>query len=441
MPRPSLFSALIYVGFVLFGARASAITIDWASEYRTPAHEFAQGLSVDGLGNVVVSGYERTGAGFGEPDQRNGFVAKFDSSGANLWSRKIVTDSNDFAWDVGADPAGNVYVAGETTGVLGEAHLGGSDAFLIKYDAAGNLQWTEQFGTEESELAWGVSADGLGNVFVVGDTYGAFAAEYLGYRDVFLRKYDSDGVHAWTRQIGTIGRDHGHSVAADGHGNVYIAGRAGHNFDGSTDFQSKAFLSKLDTDGDLLWTRLLDSANSEESYDVSTDGLGNVFVAGETWGDLDGPNAGRSDLFVAKYSSEGDLAWTRQFGTQYDDSTRGVSADGTGGVYLSGYTFHVPEEAFGGTEFLGSFVRRYDASGVFQWSQELSGQGLTTDAGVGVDATGSLYVGGSNYSGTGGNRVNALVIRLSDPVPEPTAAMLCSVLSVWTIVRARIARV
>ena len=43
------------------------------------------------------------------------------------------------------------------------------DAFVSKYDATGNLLWTEQLGTASDDGSHGVSADGLGNVYISGE--------------------------------------------------------------------------------------------------------------------------------------------------------------------------------------------------------------------------------------------------------------------------------
>jgi hypothetical protein len=86
----------------------------------------------------------------------------------------------------------------------------------------------------------------------------------------------------------------------------------------------------------LHWTRQLGTSAVDESTGVSADGLGNVYISGWTYGNLGGPNAGGADAFVSKYDSAGALQWTRQLGTSdYDEST-GVSADGLRNVYRSG---------------------------------------------------------------------------------------------------------
>ncbi|MCH8282423.1 MAG: SBBP repeat-containing protein, partial [Chloroflexi bacterium] len=84
--------------------------------------------------------------------------------------------------------------------------MGDADAYLRKYDGHGKEIWTQQFGTESEDHATGVTADGAGNLYVVGLTRGVFPG-YTGLvgidYDAYLRKYDGDGNELWTRQFGT----------------------------------------------------------------------------------------------------------------------------------------------------------------------------------------------------------------------------------------------
>jgi len=82
----------------------------------------------------------------------------------------------------------------------------------------------------------------------------------------------------------------------------------------------------------------LGTSLADQSFGVSADGLGNVYISGETFRSLDGTNAGDDDAFVTKYDAAGNIQWTRQLGTSSRDESSGVSADGLGNVYFSGTT-------------------------------------------------------------------------------------------------------
>ena len=74
-------------------------------------------------------------------------------------------------------------------GSLGGANAGNSDAFISKYDATGTLLWTEQLGTSADDVSRGVSADGLGNVYLSGYTRGSLGGANAGFDDAFVVKF------------------------------------------------------------------------------------------------------------------------------------------------------------------------------------------------------------------------------------------------------------
>ena len=106
------------------------------------------------------------------------------------------------------------------------------------------------------------------------------------------------------------------------------------------------------------WIRQRGTSTSDRSYGISADALGDVFVSFETLGSLGGPNAGALDVALSKYDSSGNAVWTRQFGTPQQDESRGLSADRLGNVYISGDTTgNLAGTNAGQTDV---FVRKYD---------------------------------------------------------------------------------
>src|SRR4051812_40838123 len=88
---------------------------------------------------------------------------------------------------------------------------------------ATGVAWTAQFGTRYPDDAKGVAIDPAGNVYVTGQTSGELPGQKAaGMIDVFLRRYDPAGHEVWTRQFGSYERDEPKGIALDGAGNVYV---------------------------------------------------------------------------------------------------------------------------------------------------------------------------------------------------------------------------
>ncbi|MBI2829095.1 MAG: SBBP repeat-containing protein, partial [Acidobacteria bacterium] len=391
--------------------------ISWVRQFGTSGEDYARGVAVDGSGNVYIAGTTFGNLSGQNAGSGDAFVRKYDSSGVEQWTRQFGTTSEDYALGVAVDGAGNVYVAGYTQGNLSGQNAGYSDAFVRKYDASGAELWTRQFGTGSDDRALGVAVDGAGNIYIAGPTYGNLSGQNAGTNDAFVRKYASSGVEQWTRQFGTTGGDEAFAVAVDGAGNVHVVGTTIGNLSGQSAGGYDAFVRKYDTSGAEQWTRQFGTTGGDEPLGVAVDAFGNVYVGGDTGGNLSGQNAGNQDAFLRKYDSSGAEQWTRQFGTGGYDYAFGVAVDGFGNVYAAGSTYgDLSGQNAGGYD---AFVRKYDGSGVEQWTRQFGTNGGDSAVSVGVDGSGNVYVAGytnGNLSGeTGLGGTDAFLTKFAAP--------------------------
>ena len=288
------------------------------------------------------------------------------------WTHQFGTVSNDYARGLAVDSSGTVYAVGWTSGVLsGEAYLGGSsDAILRKYDSDGNEIETRQFGTDDTDLARGVAIDDAGNQFIVGWTEGTLTGQTnLGRGDAFISKYDPTGVELWTRQFGTDLYDLAQDVAVDPDGNSYVVGWTRGAFDGHTNLGiGDSYVRKYDSEGNVLWTRQFGTVKDDFLRGVVVDGALNVYVVGWTEDALPGETSSeQADSFVRKYDSSGNELWTRQFGSDAFDFAQAAAVDDEGSLYVGGWT----NGALPGKTHLGqgdAFIRKYDSNGNEVWT-------------------------------------------------------------------------
>jgi Beta-propeller repeat len=226
-----------------------------------------------------------------------------DDGGQRLWARQPGTRGFDAARSVATDADGNVYIAGLTEGALGGPNKGDVDAFVIKYDGGGHRLWALQVGTSRYDLAYGIATDADGNVYVVGVTLGALTGP--NKEGAFVIKYNGDGHQLWARQPATNEGSIAWDVSADANGNVYIAGSTIEGLGGPYKGSEDAFVIKYDLDGDVLWLRQFGrnvNVGGDFPQGVATDVDGNVCVAGLTYGTLAGADKGSGDAFVIKFA-------------------------------------------------------------------------------------------------------------------------------------------
>lgn len=425
-------SLLVLLSIISATARGQSIV--WSKQVGTPVDDRSFGVSCDNLGNVYIAGgggKELTGS-----VNAGAFVSKYSDAGSLLWSRQVTSNAANLG--VSADAVGNIYVSG--TSNYDGVNPGGLEAFVAKYNSSGAVQWTRQLGTGSDDESYGVSADALGNVFITGYTDGSLGGTNAGLQDAWVSKYDAAGNNLWTQQLGSTSFDVSHGVSADGLGNAYIAGYTGGKLTTPSGRFEDAFVAKYDGTGNLLWTRQIGPDADDYAYGVAATSLGDVYIAGETGGSLGGPHIGPTgtyDGFVSRFNSAGDLVWSRHFGTTADDFIRGVAADNLGNIYISGLTFgSLGASAAGGRD---AFLVKYDAAGNLLWTRQFGTNKDDVGYGVAKGLLGNVYLTGL----TGGALVNpnaggddAFLIKLSD-VPEPSSLCLAAVAGFALVVAMR----
>ncbi|MEJ2668119.1 MAG: SBBP repeat-containing protein [Deinococcales bacterium] len=391
----------------------------WLRQFGSGGTDFGEGIAVAEGGHVVVAGYTSGSLG-GYPNAglNDVFVARFDAQGTALWVRQLGTSAQDDGYDVAVDSAGNAFVVGRTYGAMpGQASAGLSDAFVAKYDVQGTLLWVRQFGTSAADEGHGVAADGVGNVFVVGNTAGAFPGQLsAGLADVFVAKYSSQGTQLWARQFGSSNGDFGTDVAVDGDGNALLAGSTYDALPGQTSAGgADAFLAKMDGQGGVLWVRQFGTSAGDGVDGVALGADGSTVVVGSTSGTLPGQvGAGSVDVVVAAYDAQGSSQWTLQFGTAGADYGRDVAIDGMGNAVLIGET----DGSLPGNVNLGlldALVAKVDDEGTLVWTRQFGSSATEFGAGVAVNSVGEAiatgYTAGTLPGQTSLGAADALLVK------------------------------
>ncbi len=127
-------------------------------------------------------------------------------------------------------------------------------------------------------------------------------------------------------------------------------------------------LLKYSTSGELLFTKQMGTAHADVGTGVATSGSA-VYVVGYTYGKLQ-TSFGDSDMLVLKLSSVGDVLFMRQMGTPGTDVGRSVAVDSLGGVLVTGYSCGSLEgqRSSGGSDMV---LVRLSADGTVEWTEQM----------------------------------------------------------------------
>ncbi|NDJ52179.1 MAG: hypothetical protein GYB68_03725 [Chloroflexi bacterium] len=208
-----------------------------------------------------------------------------------------------FARQPGTD--GVIYVSGY--GAQGD-FLGGvpliTDAWVAKYDMAGNRLWATAFqASDGDQYPWAVAADDAGNVYIVGQTNGAMdGADFQGNGDGFIRKMSPDGEHLWTRLIGTELSDDLQDIRIF-EDKIFVTGSTQGDLVGTNQGMTDGFIAMLDLDGNVLGLHQFGSEKADHARSLHIFG-NTIYVGGMTEGSLVAPyqGGGGFDVFLATFN-------------------------------------------------------------------------------------------------------------------------------------------
>ncbi|MEO8150375.1 MAG: SBBP repeat-containing protein [Bacteroidia bacterium] len=343
-----------------------------------------------------------------------------------LWAKSAGGTDNDEGHAITTDAAGNVLVTGYyssatiTFGATTLTNAGGSDVYVVKYDAAGNVLWAKSGGGASTDNSKGIATDTSGNVLIIG-TFGGTSATFGTITltnttalasDVFIVKYDASGNVLWAKSAGGTNSDYGTGIATDASGNVVATGyfqSASITFGATTLTNAGAqdiFVVKYDASGNLLWAKAQGGTSYDNGNSITTDTSGNVLVTGwfqsasVTFGTvtLTNTTSGSNDIFIVKYDALGNVLWAKSAGGTLVDNPTGITTDAGANVLLTGY-FQSGSITFGTITLnnIGSqdiFVVKYDAAGNEQWAKVKGGSGSDYGYAISADASGNALVTG-----------------------------------------------
>jgi hypothetical protein len=346
----------------------------------------ANALAIDSDGNTCV-----TGASWGSGSGFDYLTVKVGPSGDTLWTRRYNGPHNgaDVAHAIAVDAAGNVYVTGESEGLIG-IHGIFEDFATVKYSPDGDLQWVARYNGPggDYDRAASVSVDGSGNVYVTGTSDGGSGGSGAPYFDFATIKYDASGVLQWVERYNGPGSgdDQAAAVAVDAAGSVYVTGSAWDDLSGS-DITTIRYAP----DGEVEWIAVFDGPGSDtdEAAALLLGDSGNLFVAGKAYR---GASEGY-DVVTVRYEETGDTAWVRFYDglASGDDGAVALATSDGSGVFVTGNS----EGGMTGQDFT---TLKYSLSGDLEWEMRYTNSGASGSddlpSAIAVDGSGSVWVTG-----------------------------------------------
>lgn len=276
----------------------------WAKSAAGSYDEYANDLCIDQQGNAVLVGYTSSptldfGATQFSTQGIDGYVVKYDSSGANQWSRKITGMYAEWTRGVDVDQQGNLYVTGEAISdtvwfgnLYYESNVMG-DAYLTKYDSTGTPQWVRAIRGQYMDFGYKVAVSTSTEIYVSMASqseivdFGALNAIGNPGEDYYLciAKYDDNGNDLCTGVIGSRwnGDNGAVSIASDNSGGIFLGSRYGSTvFVGpdslTTSSPIEVLVARFTCNGVVGVQEQIQTSESSVIYPNPTNGILNVSV-------------------------------------------------------------------------------------------------------------------------------------------------------------------
>ena len=269
---------------------------------------------------------------------------------------------------------------------------GGNDAWLIKLDSHGNIEWNKTIGGSNNDGARVVLQTEDGGFIIAGGTtsYGA------GESDGWLIKTDSAGEVEWFKTFGGVGVDLIYSADLTNDGGYVILG--------CSDCYNPvvtAWVKKLDKEGNVEWSKTFQGNNIKlKSISHTTDG--GFIIAGDTYSDVT-----YSDIWVIKLDKEGNVEWSKTFNYYRSDLAFSVKQTMDGGFVVAGYS-----DSFGPR--FDILVIKLDPRGNTEWVKSFEGEHTNLAYSIQQTSEGGYIIAGERVSSGNGD---ILIVKLS---PEQT---------------------
>ncbi len=207
------------------------------------------------------------------------------------------------------------------------------DVWILKLDANGNVVWQKTYGGADYDHAYSIQQTSDGGYIVAGETWSSwsFGAERNG--DAWVLKLDANGNVQWQKRYGGADSDIASFIQQTSDGGYIVAGRT--DYFGAGDFDFDVWVLKLDANGNVQWQKRYGGPGWDWASSIQQTSDGGYIVAGYT----DSFGAGYFDVWVLKLDASGNVQWAKTYGGADYDHANSIQQTSDGGYIVAGETY------------------------------------------------------------------------------------------------------
>jgi len=388
-----------------FGAEPPLSGTAWSKTYGGTGDDVGTGETVQTSdGGYAVSG-DTNSYGAGGFDY---WLFKTDADGNMEWNQTYGGALDETIHDMCQTSDGGYAMSG-TTESFG---AGGTDAYLVKTDADGNLEWNMTYGGAGDENGRTIVQTADGGYTITGhtDSYGA------GGFDAWLIKIDASGNMEWNMTYGGTGEEDLDNVVQTGDGGYLFAGQTDSFGAGGVD----GWLVKTNASGNMLWNQTYGGTGIDITYTIALSGDGGYGLTGFS------NSFGGYKIYFVKTDEDGNMLWNKTYATkQAEIGIHGILTSDEG-YAIVGWNYA------NGQDFV---LYKIDAAGDLDWNMSYGGTGLDNGYAVLEASDGGYVLTGTTQSfGAGGSDVWLVKVDESGVIPESFTIVVVVLLSTVAVI-------
>lgn len=309
------------------------------------------------------------------------WVVKTNSNGVMQWQKPLGGTNWDFGNFIQQTLDGGYIIAGRTGSNDGDAsgNHGSFDAWVIKLNSAGNIEWQKCLGGSSTDVAYCVRQTSDGGYIVACNT-GSNDGDVSGFHgllDYWVVKLSNTGTIQWQKCFGGTDNEQIFCIRQTADGGYIASGESKSNDADVTgnhgDFDY--WVIKITDAGILQWQKSLGGISSDGALGIATTNDGGYIVTGQAssfGGDVTG-NHGTYDAWVVKLDANGNKVWQKCFGGPAVDVGTDIFQQANGTYIMTSYAASTSGDPTGNHGLVDFWLVNFDANGNLIWQKTYGG--------------------------------------------------------------------
>ena len=406
--------------------------IQWQNTIGGSLSDFLSSIDQTADGGYILGGYSKSDVSGDKTENSLGdndfWIVKTDSLGNIEWQNTIGGDTTDKLYSCSQTADGGFILGGMSSsnisGDKSENSIGGSDYWIVKTDATGNIQWQNTIGGSLDDELNSVQQTSDGGYILGGWSYSNISGDKtennrdatLSTYDYWIVKTDQNGNIQWQKTIGGNDWDALFDIqqTSDGGyilGGPSVSGISGEKTEACYTFEEDYWIIKTDSVGNIQWQNTIGGDNIDEFGDLAQTSDGGYIVGGFSSSSISVDKTENLvggmwyDYWILKIDSLGNIQWQNTIGGTDSDALYSIQQDTDGGFLLGGTSHsYISGDKTEVNDIYDYWIVKTDSIGNIEWQNTIGGNGMDDHLHFLQTNDGNYILGGYSNSQISGDK-------------------------------------